>query len=69
MQVYTNNLGMVSGLSNQFSVYIDLDELESIKKNEQSDMKGNLNAEVVKEGLFPLIGPINMTYTVIILIF
>lgn len=48
---------------------VDYDELESIKKNEQSDMKGNLNAEVVKEGLFPLIGPVNFTYTVIILIF
>ena len=32
-------------------------------------MKGNLDAEVAKEGLFPLIGNINLTYTIILLIF
>ena len=32
-------------------------------------MKGNLKVEAVKEGLFPLIGPVNFTYTVIKLTF
>lgn len=32
-------------------------------------MKGNFDAEVAKEGLFPLIGNINLTYTVILLVF
>ena len=41
----------------------------SILKNETSDMKGNRNIEVAKENLFPLIGPVNFIYTIIILTF
>jgi hypothetical protein len=46
---------------------IDKTEFESILKNEQSDLKGNLKAQANQGGLFPAYGPVNYAYTVLIL--
>ena len=46
----------------------DKAEFESILKNEQTDVKGNVETQVSSSGLFPTFGRINLIYTSIILI-
>jgi hypothetical protein len=46
----------------------DKSEFQSILKKEQSDLKGNLKAQAKQGNLFPSYGPINTTYTILILL-
>merc|ERR1719469_1210811 len=41
-------------------------EFESILKNEQTDVKGDLKAAISSKGLFPTFGRVNTVYTIII---
>lgn len=48
--------------------FAERNEFESILKNEQTDVKGDLKAQVASTGLFPTFGRVNLIYTTIILI-
>ena len=49
------------------SIYFtDKNEFESILKNEQTDVKGDLKAAISSKGLFPTFGRVNTVYTIII---
>ena len=46
----------------------DKSEFESILKNEQTDIKGNIKTQIMSTGLFPTFGKCNLFYTAIILV-